>query len=81
MDNLQQEPWTQEEWDAYIQYVIAQGEPEEGDDLPVHQVIERTTLACPRWNEGTFNPNHPVPAEIRADPQHPLNVIQQKQEE
>jgi len=35
MENWQQEPWTREEWDAYVQHVLAQGDPE-GDGDPVH---------------------------------------------
>ena len=64
MENLQ-EPWTEEEWDAYVQRVLTQGDPGEGDDPLV--------LPPVRWDAHAFDPNHPVPASVRADPEHPLN--------
>lgn len=69
MENLQ-EPWTQEEWDAYVQRVLAQGDPGEGDDLPACQLA----LPPAQWNH-PFDPEHPVPTAVRADPLHPLNII------
>jgi len=34
MENLQQEPWTEEEWKAYVDRVVAEGDPEPEPAIP-----------------------------------------------
>ena len=63
MTSLLQEPWSQEEWDDYIERVVAQGVPDEADDLA------RIPLVHP-----LFDPQHPVSSAVFSDPLHPLNT-------
>lgn len=81
MENLQQEPWTEEEWDAWIKRVLAEGDTDveflSADSIPF---IRRMEMSHPPIPYPAFDPDHPVPVAVRADPQHPLNIIQQEEQ-